>query len=274
MREQGLPYHVNIMPRPDGAFPLSKQEFDRIKANGHETSLHFNYIDGHEHPYAFTEADIRQQVEWYQAAFGETPVCSVFHWCLWHQWSEPAEWMAACGIQADNSRIHSGSPPLNPVNLCGYSFGTAFPFWHRSDWRSGNQRVDFLSEQIVAYECGYVGGEGTEFSQLHRAIRDAAYWHSTTDFFYHPVNVGNRPECREAIVEALRYANEQELKVVHMGNDELNEWWRARSAARIEDTEDGLRVDCDWPSGCIVVRRSEDGIEELGGVWDYEIVRR
>lgn len=276
MRAQGLPYHFNIMPRPDGTFSLSKGEFDHIKANGHETSLHFNFIDGHEHPYPFTEADIRCQVDWYEEAFGETPVCSVFHWCLWHGWSEPARWMADCGIQADNSRIHCGSPPINPTNLVGYSFGGAFPFWYWSDHRDGNRRLDFISEQITAYECGYIAGQGPEFSQLHRAVRDAAYYHFTMDFFFHPVNVTNRPECREAIAETLRYTQELGLRVLHMGNDELNHWWRARSAARIEEDADGrARVVSDrpWPAGYVILRRDEEGKRELGGTWRFEVVR-
>ncbi len=273
MRQQGLPYHFNIMPHPDGSFGLTKAEYERIRANGHETSLHFNYIEGHEHPYAFTESDIRRQVQWYRRTFYETPVCSVFHWTLWHGWSEPAEWMATIGLQADNSRIHAGSPPVNPVDLCGYSFGTALPFWYRSDYRRGNRRVNFLSEQIVAYECGYKAGEGTSFDQLHRALRDAAYWHLSCDMFWHPVNVAGRPECREAIVEHLRYIGEIGIVAVHMGNDELNHWWRARSAAIIEETAEGAQVTCDWPAGCILVRRSEEGKQELGGRWEYRVVK-
>lgn len=274
MREQGLPYHINIMPHADGSFGLTREEYARIKANAHETSLHFNYVDGHPHPYAFSEADVREQVDWYEAAFGETPVCSVLHWTLWHGWSEPAEWMAACGLQADNSRIHTSSPPLNPVNLLGYAFGAALPFRHWSDWRRENRRVDLISEAITAYECGYVAGKGSEFTQLHRAIRDAAHYQCTMDFFYHPVNIANRPECREAIVECLRYADELGLRIVHMGNDALNDWWRARSAARIDEQAGEVSVDCDWPGGCIVVRRSEAGVEALGGKWEYQVHRR
>ena len=218
-------------------------------------------------------ADIRRQVQWYQRAFHETPVCSVFHWTLWHGWSEPAQWMAATGIQADNSRIHTGSPPLNPVNLCGYSFGTALPFWYRGDFRTGNRRVDFISEQIVAYECGYTRGEGVTPDQLRRAVRDAAYWHHTCDFFWHPVCVTTIEECRGAVQELLRTIDEMNLTVVHMGNDELNNWWRARSAVTVEETAEGATATCDWPTGCILVRRSEDGVEELGGKWEYRVVR-
>ncbi len=272
MREQGLPYHINIMPHPDGSFGLTREEFARIKANGHDTSLHFNMIEGFEHPHAFGPEDVRRQLEWYQETFGETPVCTVFHWCRWQGWSEPAEWMSEGGIQADNSRIHSGSPPLNPTNLVGYSFGTAFPFWYWADWRSGNRRINFISEQITAYECGYIQNEGTEFSQLHRAIRDAAHWHFTTNLFFHPVLITRFPECKEAVQEAVRFMDELGLTVIHMGNDKLNHWWRSRSAARIEDTPAGPSVVGDWPDGYVIMRRDENGIAELGGVWSYIVV--
>lgn len=272
MHQHGLPYHINLMPSPEGVFGVSKQEYEHLKANGHEPSLHFNCIDGHAHPYAFTEQDIRQQAGWYEQAFGEKPVCSVFHWTTWHQWSEPAEWMAACGIQADNSRIHWGSPPINPVNLCGYSFGTAYPFWYRTDWRGGNRRVDFLSEQIVAYECGYIAGQGTEFGPLHRAIRDAGFWHLTTNFFHHPIYIVTYEECRQAILETIRYARELGLTVVLMGNDQLNHWWRARSATRIAEQNGDVVAHCQWPTGCVLMRRSDTGVRELGGCWEYRVV--
>ncbi len=288
MAERGLPYHINIMPR-EGRFHLSREEFDQLRANGTEPSLHFNFIDGYEHPLRFTEEDMRGQIEMYREAFGETPVCSVLHWTLWHGWTEPAEWMCAEGIQADNSRINTGSPPLNPTDTLGYAFGTSFPFFLRRDWRAGNERLDFISEPITAYEVGYLRGERTDFPPLHRTLSNAAYWHLTTDMFYHPVCVFSYPECREAIEEALRFIEEQGIRAVHMGNDEVNRWWRARTAATIEQAgtgDEGLSftAECDWHDGYVVVipvgggevTVEVDGApaeaelrDEFGGRWVY-----
>ncbi len=257
MAERGLPYHINIMPR-EGKFHLSPEEFDQLRANGTEPSLHFNFIDEYEHPLRFTEEDMRGQVRMYREAFGETPVCSVFHWTLWHGWTEPAEWMCAEGIEADNSRINCGSPPLNPTDTLGYAFGTSFPFFFRRDWRAGNERLDFISEPITAYEVGYVRGERTDFPPLHRTLSNAAYWHLTTDMFYHPICVFSYPECREAIDEALRFIEEQGIRAVHMGNDEVNRWWRARTAATLKQgaTDEGgitCTAECAWEDGYVVV---------------------
>lgn len=258
MREAGLPYHLNLMPDKSGRFTVSRAEFEAIKANGHEPSLHYDFQTGFDHPYAFTEEEVLQQARWYEEAFGERAACSVFHWCHWTGWAEPAEWMLRAGGCADNSRIHRGSPPLNPTNLVGYVFGTSFPYHFFRDWRGGNQRLAFLSEPITAYECGYDGpADSTDFTQLHRALEMGARFHLTTDLFFHPINVFRYESCRAAVQETLRWLDEQNVAARHMGNDELARWWFARSAAKLTEAgvshaETAFTVSCDWPEGCVV----------------------
>ena len=263
MAERGLPYHINIMPR-EGRFHVSKQEFDHLRANGTEPSLHLNFIDGYEHPLKYTQEDVRGQVRMYREAFGETPVCTVFHWTLWHGWTEPAEWLCAEGVQADNSRFNSNYQQLNPTNTVGYAFGTGFPFFLRLDWRAGNQRLDFISEPITAYEVGYERDEGTNFPPLHLALDNAAYWHLTTDLFFHPVCIFQHRPCKEAVDEALRYLSEKGIRAVHMGNDAVNYWWRARTAATIEQASAGeagvcFVAECAWEDGYVILIPIGDG---------------
>lgn len=255
MKSRGLPYHLNLMPRR-GSFSVSLEEYRKIKANGHELSLHYNFIDDFTHPNAFTEADVRAQAELYRQTYGEDPICSVNHWCCWIGWAEPAKWMAAQGGKADNCHIHRGSPPLNPVNMLGFSFGTAFPYYFYDDWRGGNRKMDFLEEPITGYELGYLPGE-THFEVLHRAIDTAVRYHLTLNLFYHPVNVYHQEACRRAIEEVLRYLDERGLTAVHLGNDELWRWWTARSAGSITDvTVEGdtltCTAACDYAGGFIV----------------------
>jgi hypothetical protein len=258
MREMGLPYHLNLMPDKQGGFSVSKAEFDAIKANGHENSVHYDFQTDFPHPYAFTEAEVLQQAEWYEQAFGERAQCSVFHWCHWTGWSEPAEWMLKAGGCADNSRIHRGSPPLNPTNLVGYVFGTSFPYRFFRDHRGGNERLPFLSEPITLYECGYRYEDlTTDFTQLHRGLEMAARFHLTTDLFFHPINVFRAECCREAVREALRWVDARGILARHMGNDELAAWWFARSRASLREVAvssaiTSFTVECDWPEGCVV----------------------
>jgi hypothetical protein len=258
MREMGLPYHLNLMPDRQGAFSVSKAEFDAIKANGHENSMHYDFQTDFPHPYAFTEAEVLQQAEWYEQAFGERAACSVFHWCHWVGWSEPAEWMLKAGGCADNSRIHRTSPPLNPTNLIGYVFGTSFPYHFLRDWRGGNERLPFLSEPITMYECGYRYEDLTsDFTELHRGLEMAARFHLTTDLFFHPVNLYRAEAAREAVRETLRWLDTHSVLARHMGNDELAYWWFARSRASLAEAQvsteaTSFTVECDWPEGCVV----------------------
>ena len=57
---------------------------------------------------------------------------------------------------------------------------------------------------------------------------------------------------------ALRFIEERGIRAVHMGNDEVNHWWRARTAATVEQAtagDDGvsLTAECDWHDGYVVV---------------------
>jgi hypothetical protein len=237
MKERGLPYHINVMPK-NGRFGLTLQDARAIEANGHELAVHYNFMDGYQHPAHFTEREIRAQADLFAATFGKRSVCSVFHWCRWTGWAEPAKWILAAGGKGDNSRIHSGSPPLNPVNRLGFGgSGTAFPFFYYDDWRGGNARIEFLCEPINAYEVGYLTN-GTNYFDLEHTVADlAAKYHWTMNMFHHPVYIAKHAVCRAAIDELLRYLRERGTLARHMGNDELCHWWFDRSASSISGVE-------------------------------------
>lgn len=257
MAEAGLPYHVNLMPRR-GRFAVAAEEFRTIRSHGHECSLHFNFMDGFDHPCGFTPTDVRRQVETYREAFGETPVCAVCHWVRWVGWTEPAEWMLAAGVKADNSRVHAGSPPLNPAHRLGFAFGSAFPFWFYPDWRRENKRLEFLCEPITAYELGYrATDDSPDVEVLHRAVDLAVHYHLTMNMFYHPGNLRRYRHCRGAVRELLRYCREKNLLAVYMGNDELYRWWRDRSRSRVSSVRRGngllsFHSDCAHEGGAVI----------------------
>jgi hypothetical protein len=253
MHQRGLPYHANVMPR-NGQFAVTSDEAAEIVAAGHEISLHFNFMDGFEPGAGFSQTDVEAQVRQYEATYGCLPVCTVNHCCRWSGWVEPARWMAAAGVRADNTRIHRGSPPLNPVNELGFAFGTAYPFWFCDDASGGDRRLDVLCEPITAYEVGYrssISGsapredpEQTDLARLSQAIDIAAHYHMTMNMFYHPVYIARSPACRAAIDELLRQIEERGLTACHMGNDALYYWWEARSRSEVKDWEaitSGLR---------------------------------
>jgi len=163
--------------------------------------------------------------------------------------------MLKAGGCADNSRIHRTSPPLNPTNLLGYVFGTSFPYHFYRDHQGGNERLPFLSEPITLYECGYRYEDLTnEYTELHKGLAMAARFHLTTDLFFHPVNLFRAEAAREAVRETLRWADANNVLARHMGNDEVADWWFARSRAslteaRLADGATRFTVECDWPRG-------------------------
>jgi hypothetical protein len=77
------------------------------------------------------------------------------------------------------------------------------------------------------------------------------------NMFYHPVYIAEYPACRQAIEEGLRYLNERKIRPLHLGNDGLYEWWKARSQTQVSSViADGDRltfeVRCGYPAGMIV----------------------
>jgi len=243
MKSRNLPYHINLMP-VEREFGVSADEIEQIESNGHELSLHYDFMTGFEHPTGFSEQDVKQQAELFRQAFGRAPVCTVNHCCRWTGWCEPARWMVAVGQKADNSWIGAPTPPINPVNTIDFSFGTAFPRHVWEDWAHSNERLDFVVEPITAYEVGYLN-EDTDFDILHRAVDLAAKYRLTMNMFYHPVYIADYPACQQAIDELLRYIQGKGIVPAFMGNDALALWWLQRAEARVEQVVlDGQQL-CD-----------------------------
>lgn len=234
MRQKGLPYHINIMPNKEGKFAITAEEAKAVLANGHECSVHYNFIDNFKHPIGFEENDVRAQAQLFYESFGFRHTCSVNHWVRWSGWTQPAKWMRAAGGRADNSFVHYPFPPINPTNRLGFVFGTSYPFYFYDDYENENAKIDFLEEPITAYEIGY-NGETTDFETVHKVIDIAAKYHLTLNMFYHPVYLCRYPACQAAIEEFLRYIEEKGIIAVHKGNDGLWEWWDKRSRSKITD---------------------------------------
>src|SRR5262249_5535206 len=214
-----------------------------------------------------TEADAAEQVRLFLHTYGRLPVCTVNHCCRWWGWVEPARWLGAAGVRADNSRIHRGSPPLNPVNELAFGFGTAYPFWFCDDASGRDRRLPVLCQPITAYEIGYrsaISGSAapedpdqTDLARVAEVVEVALHYHLTVNMFYHPVYIARSPACRAAIDELLRLLQESGAVAAHMGNDALYDWWEARSRSLVlewEMDETSLRftASCAAPDGMVV----------------------
>ncbi len=252
----GLPYHINIMQSPVGTHRLPRAGFARLRELGCECSIHFNFITEVEHPHRFTKQELADQLNTYLQAYGEMPVCTVFHWVSWTGWAEPARWLAELGLKGDNNRVHWRYPPLNPVNKVSFGFGTAYPSHYWDDADHANARIEFVSLPITGYEVGYIAGRAVEPSQLHRTIEMGAYWNLTMSLFHHPVYL-LADEARGAVRECLAHIERLGLNALHMGTDEACLWWHARDASAVERVERSgdevaARVRCEWEHGCVL----------------------
>ncbi len=267
MVEMSLPYHINIMPSPIGTHQFSKQGFDTLKELGCETSIHFNFVTEGQQPHRITRQDLADQLDTYYEAYGEVPVCTVFHCVTWTGWAEPARWLAELGMKGDNNRAHWRYPPSNPVNKCNFAFGTSYPFHYWDDHTQDNSRIDFTSQPITAYECGYLSDIGTEFSQLHRAIELAKFWNLTMNLFFHPIYL-TRDAPRAAVEEALAYMEKLDMTAVHLGSEGMCRWWHERDKSAIEAVERGdgevtVRTRTDYAPGCVVQMLCPEGEPEV-----------
>ena len=254
MASRGLPYHINVMPH-GGRIHLSRETAEKVWANGHELAVHYNHTERNP-DWSFNQADVEQQAQLFHQAFGRRSECSVNHCCTWVGWAEPAKWMAACGATGDNSRIHSATPPMNPVNQVGFSFGTSLPYHFYDDWRAGNARIDLVEEPITGYELGHPG-DRFDPDVVHKAIDLAVHYRLALDMFYHPIYIAQHANCRAAIDEALAYIKRRGLRIKHMGNDALARWWRERSASSVDDfaSDDGqlaFTARTDYADGMVV----------------------
>ncbi|MHB0878417.1 MAG: hypothetical protein ACYC5O_20465, partial [Anaerolineae bacterium] len=229
----GLPYHLNIM-RQDGAFAFSPEEGEEFRRNGHDFSLHYNFVpsSGFRSGTEFAAADVHEQADAFLAWFGSRPYANVNHWLRWVGWAEPARWMAAVGGMGDGSFVHARMPPLNPVDIFGFPFGTSFPFRFYDDWQHDNEQIRFLEKPITGYEMGY-SAEANDYTQLQRLFDITYAQHLQTSLFYHSTTIAGFATCREAIGEVVRLARERRVPVRHMSLTGLVRWWHARLASAI-----------------------------------------
>jgi len=258
MKTHGLPYHINVLYK-DGKFTLKEKETKAILNNGHEISLHYNFIDGYSHPNPFTQSHVQAQAKAFFENFGWYPVCSVNHWATWIGWEQPAEWMSSAGGQADNSfipRRMESSLSLDLEDAMGFSFGTGYPFYFYHDYRRGNKRIDFLEMPITCYELGYTK-ESLKPESIYKAIDIATHYHLVMNFFYHPPRVSSILNCQKAIEEILKYIETKGIIVKHMAPDGVCKWWKSRSRSKVSDvdiSEHMMRFNayCEYKEGMIV----------------------
>ena len=93
--------------------------------------------------------------------------------------------------------------------------------------------------------------------------------------FYHPIYIADNPRCRDAIEGILRYIEERGHHIIHMGANQLADWWHARRASSVNKiTRDDeileFRCECRHEDGMIVkVPLDDRTISNISGCSSY-----
>ncbi len=237
MKARGLPYHVNLMLR-DGKFAVDEAQFQELIDNGTVPSIHFDFYRPHTF---YTQADVNEQLDAYEAAFHCTPVVSANHVLMFTGWAEHARWCSERGMKGDNSKVHTHlMPAYNPINEFGMPFGSTYPSFVYDDAAHDNRALTFADLPIGLYEPR-VFDESKEKDQknLTKILERADYFAFTLSVFLHPVYLAKEPACVAAVDFILDEIKRQGYCVHHMSNDALCLWWFDRREVSISGVPDG-----------------------------------
>ena len=264
MTSLGLPYHINIMLGRDDAHHFTDADRAVYERNGHEISMHLNFMDfpeGVQHPAPVTEAEYDRQFRRFTERYGFVPVCSNNHCCRTSGWADTARMGAAHGVKGEHHRVHRPSLPMDPVNLFGAAFGTVFPHFVYDDAAHGNARIDFVDVPISFYEPGSVGYEPShpfyhkdpfQPDEYRRVVGIACRQGWTLNFFVHPCHMlGKGSRTCDALRAILDEVERLAARVLHLGDDALCLWWHARARTQVAPSgKPGvLDVTTTYPSG-------------------------
>ncbi len=285
MREQGLPYHINI---ESDRHPMSVKDFEHIRANGHEVSNYWHlkttpglmeHVKSMDFPLSSAETLkilgplLRAQSDKLYERFGIRPGSTLFERTMWVGGADLPRLMKAAGATADNTRTACmASNHDNPLDdpfyngsAYGFNCGTAYPFFYYDDFAHGNARIDFIEQPIVWYELGHRASLRAQFTdrdtgapeEVHGPIDTAVKYHQVINVFYHPTYICRQIRCKEAIQEVLRYIKERNYHVVHMGNNKCADWWFARDLSGIgghsvSSESIQFTVETGWVDGVVV----------------------
>jgi hypothetical protein len=112
MAQQGLPYHINIATE---YHPLTVEQLRRIQANGHEVSCYMWIHTADRQGSILNQERIQAQSDLLLKRFGFRPGAVLIGSTQWCGWAEPARWLAAAGVAADNT-FFCGKPTPEKMN--------------------------------------------------------------------------------------------------------------------------------------------------------------
>ena len=254
MHGLGLPYHINLMPAPDGGgFALGADDAAALRTLGCETSIHYDFL-GMRAP--IREGALDAQLRLYKETFGETPVCGVNHYFMWSGWADIPRWLCERGVKGDNTRPNSPNVrqgDSNPIDSFGFGFGTALPHFVMDDWAHGNERISLAQLPVMLYEAR-MGGDTSEADAVRLgALLDRAAMNGwPLNYFVHPVYIVRDPRCLNAIRHCAEHIARRGYRAAYMGTDAMCLWWHDRAASRVTGSDGRYSVRAESGLGAVI----------------------
>lgn len=245
----GIPYHINAMPA-GGDFIINQEQYDELLSHGTEIALHGDFT-----ACPYTLESHQDQAEAFHAIFCDEPVTNVNH-CFIQDGStaERMRWLAECGIIADNGHTcEIDATDINAFNLCGFSFGTAFPRYTCDDPEHANALIRCFMIPLTYYEPR-VDGVKDKYripEKVTNYIDQAAANGSIAQFFFHPHYLApdnkHTPAAHAAIRLMKARIEEMGYKPHFTSTNRIARFWKARSEAQLTAKGDTITVTCEAP---------------------------
>ncbi len=252
MKELASPYTIYLTASSQ---PISAEQFKTLSEAGIEFALHPDFMAGQ----LFSETELAGQLKKVMADTGGKILGQRPHCCRWETCDQLPAWSEKVGLQYESMlglKLWDDKPAKS-----GYWVGTGLPY-NMIDTQH-YRRMDFL--QIPVYTCDNLdfwkpdgstltykpGGRPLKLSglglseeemfQMSKRIMDLAMgkYHSAYGYIWHPHYLAagtlNHPINRTDthFRNTVNYAKSLGMGLI--GNNALNEFWRAREGVSLRD---------------------------------------
>jgi hypothetical protein len=197
--------------------PGYPREFmEKIKAAGHELSIHYNALD---HPWS--EEEFAAQCRELRTLFGETPVSNKNHYTRWEGGTEFFDWCAREEIWIEQSK-----GPSKPGEI-GFTFGSAQLHFPLAD----NGEIHTVLEQPLHSQDFIVVSPPELLPPLLAAVEKH---HGVLHLLFHPAHIA-KDGVADALLSAVQQAKERGLE--WQTARWFNDWERARRSVQWKQIE-------------------------------------